>query len=368
MKIASLAKEALVVSPEESISKVSSLLLKTRQAAVVVVDHDYKGVVFAQDLAKHSSNSPETEKIRNLMEPAPLLDINMSLEDAANVLVLNRADVLPVRKGITYAIIDKLDIIGVLKKHKAFSSVTAKDVMKPAMCVTRKQTLAEAVKILRDTGIVHLPVVDEKNKLEGIVDTVGFLKADVSRTRQRAGEARGNKIKLGNVSVASFMNKKRLTTLPNAKISTVIDKMLSTQSHTAIVVDSDTTMNVQGIITTTPLLKLVGHPVGGGGVYVNFSGFQDEDPFVMPGIDAAVTKCIQKVVKLVPVDYLVLHQDRFEEKKTHRMRHTVNARLITEKGFFFAHAEAWETGKAIKSVLDILLREVLKKKQKLRYR
>lgn len=372
MNISSIAVPALVVDPDEPVSKVSSLLFRMKtQAAVVARGGTYVGVVHARSLAKKAIANPEKEKIKKYAESVTLLASDASLEQAANVIVVNRHDALPIQNGLQFRMVEKLDVLRALKSHPSFAKAKARDLLKPAICVNQTDSVASCLALLRKAGITHLPVVDRQNRLQGIVEATDLLRTDISRSRAKQGEVSGEKVKLSQIQVSSVM-RQPLMVLPDASVSVVIERMAAEKFPTAIVVDSDTNPVVRGILTPTPLLKLTGKPVpriGQGpaaGIYMNLSGFQNEDPFVVEGVDGEVTAFLQKIAKRIPVDYIVLHQDRHEEKHSHRMRHDVKARLITEKGFFFARAEAWETGKAVKQVLERLQREVTKKQEKAR--
>jgi len=115
------------------------------------------------------------------------------------------------------------------------------------------------------------------------------------------------------------------------------------------------------MITRKDVLKVFGEEVGG--VYMRISGIQEEDEFAKSLVNESVKRFIEKVGKIFPLEQLVIHVDK-HKKSGERAKYSVKARLITQKGVFFAEDYEWDVIKTAQNVLDALERMVIKKKEK----
>ena len=85
---------------------------------------------------------------------------SMDLEDIGAVPILNESHLL-------LGIVSERDIVRKLVKNGRDSDlVTAKDIMtKKIITVKKETTLVEAIKLMKDNNIRHLPIVDDGKKL-----------------------------------------------------------------------------------------------------------------------------------------------------------------------------------------------------------
>jgi ribosome-associated translation inhibitor RaiA len=114
------------------------------------------------------------------------------------------------------------------------------------------------------------------------------------------------------------------------------------------------------MIAPGDVLKLLGKEVKG--AYVTISGIEDEDDFIKSVIYQEIESTLKKINKFYPVNYLVVHADKYGTGK--RTKHSIKARLATEKGFFFTHGRAWDLAQAVKAALANLEKETIKRKEK----
>ena len=118
---------------------------------------------------------------------------------------------------------------------------------------------------------------------------------------------------------------------------------------------------VAGIVTPKLILKLLGQEVQG--IYVRVSGLQKEDTFIKGVVDEEIRNEIQKLARFFPIDHMVMHVDRYH-KTGKRVKYSVRASLITERGIFFAKDHGWDITKAVRGILHKLEREIIKKNEK----
>jgi ribosome-associated translation inhibitor RaiA len=99
------------------------------------------------------------------------------------------------------------------------------------------------------------------------------------------------------------------------------------------------------------------------GVNVSISGIQEEDEFVRSKLKEETGHTIDKLGKMFTIESFVMHVRKYH-KTGNRVKYSVQARLITEKGDFFSDDYAWELTKAAKGALEKLESEVIRKSEK----
>jgi len=97
---------------------------------------------------------------------------------------------------------------------------------------------------------------------------------------------------------------------------------------------------------------------------ITISGHKKEDPLTTMTIDKQIRNELPRLERYSHIQELKIHIDRYKESGK-RVKYSVKANLMTDRGAFFAHDHAWEVGKAIRGVLDKLEREVTKKAEKM---
>ena len=105
--------------------------------------------------------------------------------------------------------------------------------------------------------------------------------------------------------------------------------------------------------------------VSGGieGINVTVSGVHDEDNFIRTIVHEEIENVLRKLSRMVMISSFDLHVRKYSKGGT-RTKYSVQAKLITEEGNFFADDYEWELTKTVKGVLEKIEREVLKKEDK----
>jgi len=145
-----MSKNVITISPEDSISDAIEKMAKNNISGLIVVDGEkVVGVISESDVLKvFKSEMPEIEVSTN-----PTLSIFLILE-----------------KGVE--MISEMKKIGKLK---------VKDLMsKKVFYVRPEDTILEAARIMSKKDVRRLPVIDENDKLVGVISRTDILKALVS--------------------------------------------------------------------------------------------------------------------------------------------------------------------------------------------
>ena len=103
---------------------------------------------------------------------------SMDLEDIGAVPILNESHLL-------LGIVSERDIVRKLVKNGRDSDlVTAKDIMtKQIITVKKETTLVEAIKLMKDNNIRHLPIVDDGKKLINFISHRDIMSSSYSNKK-----------------------------------------------------------------------------------------------------------------------------------------------------------------------------------------
>ncbi|MBL7160287.1 MAG: CBS domain-containing protein [Candidatus Aenigmarchaeota archaeon] len=359
MNLLDIAKPAPIIQWDESVSKAASSMQRQGvQDAFVFQGKELKGMLSAADLVKRNVNNPDRVQIsglKGLVRPVNTFPMEADVAELLRFLLLHDITSVPLKSGKKYYIIPKLRLLSLIGRD-ILKGKKASDVMFFPYTISPEDQLSVAHSIMRQSSVRRL-VILKNRRAEGIVETMDILKTDINKKRMRAGEKVGEKIALKGIPASSLMQKVFLKVSPQEPLENVVKKMLSSGATTVVVEDE----KFLGIITPATILKLAGRKVAG--VYVSISGQQKEGPFIRAVIDEQLRNEIKKLGKFIPIDYLAFHIDRYKEKGK-RVKYSLKARLITEKGMFFADDHAWDITQAVSGVLAKLEREVIKRKER----
>jgi len=361
MNVKDVAEPALVFSAGETVSRVIARMLSTgKQEAMVFEGKPFgsktlAGVVFADGLVKRKINSPEKAKIGRFVEHVNPVHPSMAVEKAIKMFLANDCKTIPICEGGNF-FITKLGVLKVLKSRKELKGKVAGDVMNTPYCISRDDSIATAISVLRETGVSRLPVVDNDGSPAGLLDSLDLLKARAEKSRMNLGEEVGEKARTDSARAMSLMKRDFPSVEPGTPLKGAVEAMIDKGMLTAVVVDGG---RVAGIVTPKPIFRLFAGRQRG--VYVRLTGIADESDFIKSVINDEVTAEIRKLGSMLSIDYLVMHVDTYR-RAGRRREYSVKARLVTDRGMFFAGDIAWDITKAVSGTLAKLEREVLKKK------
>ena len=359
MSLLPLCEKPLIFDSKENVSKVSANMLKNRKSEAVIFDNDkYIGIIFARTIVKRKINNPDKTEIKKFITKINPMSFENPLADVINTILINDYKSMPIKKGNEMFILTKIGILKSLKNSDAFRGKKLNDILKFPYYVSNDDSIATTMSVLRQTGVSRLPILNKNSGIEGIVDTIDLLKANILSTRAQKGELVGEKIRKRGTHISSLMNKNVPILKPKDSIENAIKQMINKKISTVLVEENK---KIIGIITPKMILKLVGKELSG--VLVTISGIKDEDHFIKSVVDEEIGNAIKKLHKIIGIEHFVVHVDKHHESGD-RTKYSVKARVMTEKGMFFAGDFAWDVTKAIRGMLHKIEKEMIKKKRK----
>jgi len=362
MELIEVAEPALIFSPEDTISKVTAeMYRKKRHEALVFKGQEYLGMFTARDLVKRSINDPDKVRLGNLkaiLKKVTPFSPNSSLREIADAMITNGYRSVPIKSGKGFMTVTKFGLLKLLPAD-FLKGKSASDVLVFPHCVSTDDSLAVARSILRQMHGSRLAIINELGRAEGIVDTLDLLRAIIDKTKASRGELVGEKINLRGISISSHTLSQTipLRTTPDASLREVVQKMIKANETTVVVEDE----RFRGLVTPAGILKLLSPEVSG--VYVRITGQEKEDVFIRSVIDEEIRGEIRKLSRFLPIDYMTLHIDRHRDTGR-RIKYSIHAKIVSQKGMFFAKAAAWDLTKAMHELLDRFEREIKKAKGK----
>ena len=359
MILEDMVEEAFLLRPNDSVAHSVSVMAKNKKYEAFVFDNEIMGIVSLDDIVKRRVTEPQKTKVSNFMKPITLFPIDTPPEDIINYMLVSEYRSLPLEKsGVIYSV-SKHKLLKFIKDD-VFQGRKAGDVVRFPYCASNDDTVSTVISVMKDAGIKRLVIFDKKCKFTGIVDSLSLVKFLIDERRSKRGERFGDRMKLGDMGVNSFVSREVMKVEPETELKDVVRKFSDKGARTIIVEKNGKFL---GIITIKDIFKLIGKSLET--VYVRVTGLDDEDEFIKSKIDELVENTISKLLKITEVKYVAIHAET-QRKGGRRTMYSISGRIVTDRGSFHASDSEWDPTKAIKMLLGKIEREVHKRIEKLR--
>ena len=360
-----MTKDFPVLKKEDRVIDFISLMENSRVHEAPVVDekNNLIGFVHYKILAQKNVQDPTKTKIENVMVKGVHIHAEQDFEEAVKFIFELGFRALPViddNKNLV-GIFSVMDILKFLKNEKLFKEKTAEEIMSPAEVINMHEDIGKARVMMREKNISRLPVVDDNDKLVGEVTVLDLLKAIQPKERISWYSMAAEKLTLMNIPVSTIMNTSPLTAEKNAKLAEIIDRMLKANKRGCIIIENSSPL---GVVTTRDIIELWLSSKKEEGVYVYYSGIEEEDEPFMDLVDRVVSATAQKIHSIYPVQYMHIHVKRYK-KSGEKKLFSVRCRVMTDVGVFISRAHAWDLRNAIEKTMDKLEKIIIKHKEKL---
>lgn len=289
---------AVTTGGDMTVSEVLSEMARLDVREMLVAGEKDKliGMITRQSIIDVGTN-PTTAKVKTFMFKPPVLRMEHTVEDAARMMKETGVDSLPVLDG-------RDSLVGVVLVDEVVKALELGDakvaeIMTNSPTVVREDApIATARAVMKNHGISRLPVVDAKGTLVGVVSASDIVKKAmaVPRERERNRDTVEYKVAYMSTPVKSIMSKKLVTCSPEHKIKEAMKKMLQNNVRLLPVVKEGRPI---GLVTKKQIL---GVPIGPGpeGINVYFSGLKDMTNFERQAFRDLVANRFRKLGKLMP--------------------------------------------------------------------
>jgi CBS domain-containing protein/ribosome-associated translation inhibitor RaiA len=255
MDIADIAtRDYVAVDADERLSKVRSRFERENPKGFIVTeDSQYQGVINERQLVQ--SHVQDSAKVRGLVQPAPKVGRQDDLREVARVLVEGGTRTVPVfESGELWGVVTADDILEAVLPN--LDALDISDIYtEQVVSVTEETHIGRAINLLREHDISRLPVLDEADRVTGMVtthDIASFAVRDMER--QQRGDRSGDRDRVLDIPVYDIMNSPVETTTTDASVERAVERMLG-NDYSGLVVTPEDDRTVDGIVTKTDVLR-----------------------------------------------------------------------------------------------------------------
>ena len=255
MDIADIAtRDYVTVDADERLSKVRSRFERENpKGFVVTADNEYEGVINERQLVQ--SHVQDSAKVRSLVEPAPKATKKDGVREVARVLVEGGTRVVPVFEGESvWGVVTADDILSAVLPN--LDALDVSDIYtEQVITVTEETNVGRAINLLREHDVSRLPVLNNAERLVGMVtthDIADFAVRDMER--QQKGDRSGDHDRVLDIPVYDIMNSPVETTSLDTSVEAAVERMLD-NDYAGLVITDDDDRVVTGIITKTDVLR-----------------------------------------------------------------------------------------------------------------
>lgn len=299
-----------------------------------------------------------TAKVENFMVVAPTVTPQADYTIIADKLLASgrrAACVVDPRRGGLVGIVSRTDLVRVMPGLSSLADKPVLEVMSPSSVPIHEadplRSLAAHIRALEEHP---LPVLDAKGHLTGAI-AVSDLGNAYWRPQGGGSKDAAGRIPAGDVLVRSIMSTPPLTLPESATAGDAARAMTRAKTSSVFVVDGDRAL---GIISQTDLLGLaVRAKVGQEGTYIEITGFgAGTDAELMGDLDRILGAGLKRIAKSVKPIMLSVH---VTPHASHRVGDaSVETRLHTDWGVFYASRTDWNVFQATTDTMDELERQV----------
>jgi predicted transcriptional regulator/ribosome-associated translation inhibitor RaiA len=361
MDISSIATpEYAEVDADERLAKAQAIFDRENTKGLIVTDDgDYEGIINEKQLIQ--SHIQEKAKVRGLIRSAPRVGRQDDVREVARVLVESGAKIAPVYEGdklwgaitedqILQAVTENLDTLDV-------GEICTDDVV----TVHDRAHVGEVINLLREHGISRVPVVDDEDRLTGMVtthDIAAFAIRDMER--QQKGDRSGDRDRLLEIPVYDMMNSPVETITSGETVGDAVRSMLENDYAGLVVTPEDNDNDIDGIITKTDVLRALTYTEEDH-LDVQITNVKLLDTLTREEIRQEIQAVAEKYQKMnVLHAHVRLHKHKEQMRGTPLMQAQI--RLRTNQGQVAGSGEGYGADTSFRVALDKLERRVLELK------
>lgn len=358
-----IRKNFETVDPEMALSDVVAKMKSSDLHEIPVVDGKKLLGVISYGTVIRKKNLVIGTKAKTMVESTPEVTLDTPITEVAEHFLSSGYRHLPVTKGKTIqGIVTRASVISVLPKLKDVKALKVGDIMSnEARAVHEKDLVKNAMMLMRDLEVRTVPVVDDYERLVGIIgikDIVHYSWSGTSTLRQSRGDLAGenNPVEL---EVRSVMHEHPITLNADDKLTKAIDVMIENNISTIPVITGE---RMVGVITKYDVLEMMASVRNRDMVYTQISGLEEEDRFSLDTMEREVQSGLAKIAKITRPLLFTIHVSKYNNTGN-SAKYSLIGRLSTENSQYMAKAVDWSLGQATVELMDNLDRIVKEKKE-----
>lgn len=327
------------------------------------------GMITFESIVRRGNISSAT-KVSHLMLLPPVVTPTTGYAELAEQLLAAGLRAAPVvgKKGDLVGVVSRTDLVRVMPDLVGLTKHTVEEIMSPVGLLVNESepcgTLLNQIRLLEEHP---LPVVDRRGRLVGAVGVadLGRILWRPTKSGKEDTERRGTVL---DVEVATIMHAPAVTVPAGTATTEAAERMSREKVSSVFVVENGRPV---GVVSQVDLLGLA---VGGtreaksvGDVYVQITGLRGSgDPEILTEIDKTIAKGLRHVGRHAKPILLSLN---VSPHATHRSGDaTVQARLHTDRGIYYASQTSWNFFAGIADVMEELTEQARRTSEEARRR
>ena len=350
---------------DEKVSEVLSRMKKYHLRELPVLDGDRPiGFVGYSSLLLRRS-LPLSARVDQVMLPVPRLVEDMKVTNAVEELMSSGVRSAPVvRNEKMVGILSRADLIKLVAQADQLKGKLVREVMTSTpLSVRPDEGIRRAEILMKNLMEKTLPVVDEKGKLVGSISMHDVL--DIgwnAKDKQPMDHVVGKEREAPDVRVSGIMNEEPITISPGDTLEKAARTMLDADIATVFVEESG---RLEGVISQADLMEQIISLKEKEGVYVQITGLDEHDPDVLDTLYGQIEKSMNRVNKIkrhfprVFTVHVAKHRS-----EGFRAKYSIQARLTTDHGMYYAKASDWSLFKTMDQMLEYLEKNIKKEHER----
>ena len=350
------------VGPEDQISQVLSVMRDSGYQDVPVVENgNYMGMISYGTILKKKSITYDS-KVKNHMRNLYVVAEDTDITELAELMVVNNYRQLPIlnKHKKVVGIVSRAGLIEIASGIKAFKDIKVWEIMtSPVESVMNTSSLQSAMSIMRGLDIRTIPVIDNANKVVGIV---GMKEIIDYNWKKKDSKTVGNLA--GDMESAGILVDAVCTTSAKAigwndDLSSAVEMMSTSGISTLPVIEEE---GLIGILTQYDIIELISACRERDMLFIEISGLDEKDKMQSDMIYDAIKEEISKISKITKPQSLIIHVAKYSEGGD-RHKYSLSARLVLDGRIVNAKQADWDLIKASDDLMKKIVKDIVDVKE-----
>ncbi len=358
-----MSSSAVTANKGETLSDVISRMKRDRLREIPVLEGNKPvGLVsYSSFLLRRSL--PLSSKVEQVMRPAPRLEEDMLVTNAVEEMMASGVRGAPVvRNDKMVGFVSRTDIIKILPNVDQLKNKKVMEFMtKNPQAVTEKESVRRAQMLMKGLMEKTLPVVDNGGRLVGAVSMHEVMEIIWSpKSSKPYSEVIGSDKEPPDIAVGSIMSRPAIAVSPDDTIGKVASLMVEKGLATIFVHEGE---KLVGVVSQADLMEQVISLKKREGVYVQITGFVEEDPDVYSVLYDQIEKSMKRIDKIQFPRVFTVHIQTYHHEGM-RSKFSIHARLTTDRSMYYASQTDWDIYRTMDALLDQLEKTVKREHEK----
>jgi CBS-domain-containing membrane protein len=298
------------IDSESTIANALSVMKDSKYQDLPVVDNGaYVGVVTYSSILRKKSVSLDA-KVKNLIRSIQTATMELEITKIAEMFITNNCRQIPILNGKKIiGVVKRNKIIDIVRDIKALKEIKVWEIMtNPVEAVKAHDLMDEALDLMIREDIRTLPVIDETDRVIGVVGMKEIIENNWKKDNKTIGDL--EKSSRSQITVESIATTSAKTIEWDADVAEAVAIMVENGFSTLPVIESS---GLVGVITEYDVLELISACRERDMLFVQISGLEDNEKDYTDAIYKDIENMVSKVSKIYKPESLNIHVSRYNE-------------------------------------------------------